>query len=108
SGKAIVSYVDEPRCQPTRGHLTLKANSAGQTVQGTVITNFNECTTGFSHFEGTDTNNNTFIVDVHDNGDPCTGDTFQLSATDQSAQPYANGPKFLGGGNIQDHGFLCQ
>src|SRR5947208_153791 len=106
--KATFGFVAGPGGQPTRGHLTLKENRAGQTVHGTVITNFTECLSGQSHFEGTDTNNNTFIVDVHDNGDPGTGDTFQLSATDQSAQPYANGPKFLGGGNIQDHGFLCQ
>src|SRR2546426_3270788 len=82
SGRATLGFVAGPGGQPTRGHLTLKDQSTGQTIHGTVITSFTECLSGQSHFEGTDTNNNTFIVDVDDNGDPGTGDTFQISGTD--------------------------
>jgi hypothetical protein len=73
-----------------------------------VITSFTECTTGVSHFEGTDTNNNTFIVDVDDNDELSTADTFQIRGVDQNGQPYANGPLPLSDGNIQAHGFSCQ
>src|SRR5205807_9735592 len=80
-----------------------------QTIHGTVITSMTECVSGVSHFEGTDTNNNTFIVDVADNADPGTGDTFQISGTDQNGLPYGNGPKFaprhLGGGRTTRHRF---
>src|SRR6266480_6900508 len=104
--KATFGFVAGPGGQPTRGHLTLKDNSAGQTVHGTVMFNFTECLSGQSHFEGNDQNGFGFQVDTGDHGDPGAGvDTFTISGTDQSAQPYANGPKFLGGGNIQDHGF---
>src|SRR5204863_3491978 len=67
--KATFGFVAGPGGQPTRGHLTLKDQSAGQTIHGTVITSMTECVSGLSHLEGTDTNNNTFIVDVGDNGD---------------------------------------
>src|SRR2546426_321047 len=106
--KATFGFVAGPGGQPTRGHLTLKDNSAGQTVHGTVITSFTECSIGQSEFPGTDTNSNQFGVQAADHGDPGTGDTFQISGTDQNGLPYGNGPKFLGGGNIQTHGYSCQ
>ena len=106
--KATFGFVAGPGGQPTRGHLTLKDNSAGQTVHGTVITSFTECSIGQSEFVGTDTNSNQFGVQAADHGDPGTGDTFQISGTDQNGLPYGNGPNFLGGGNIQTHGYSCQ
>src|SRR5438132_7579888 len=106
--KATFGFVAGPGGQPTRGHLTLKDNSAGQTVHGTVITSFTECSIGQSEFAGTDTNSNQFGVQAADHGDPGTGDTFQISGTEQNGLPYGNGPKFLGGGNIQTHGYSCQ
>ena len=107
SGKATFGFVAGPGGTPNRGHLTLKDNSTGQTIHGTVITSFTECSIGHSEFAGTDTNSNQFGVQAADNGDPGTGDTFQISGTDQNGLPYGNGPKFLGGGNIQTHGFSC-
>src|SRR5256886_1470175 len=106
-GKATFGFVAGPGGQPTRGHLTLKDHSTGETIHGTVMTSFTECLSGQSQFEGTDQNGSGFQVDTHDNGDPGTGDTFQISGTDQNGLPYVNGPQFLGGGNIQDHGFRC-
>ena len=101
--KATFGFVAGPGGQPTRGHLTLKDNSAGQTVHGTVITNFTECLSGQSHFEGNDQNGFGFQVDTADNADPGAGrDTFTISGA------YSNPGPLLGGGNIQDHGFLCQ
>ena len=107
-GMATFGFVAGPGGSPNRGHLTLKDNSAGQTVHGTVITSFTECSIGQSEFVGTDTNSNQFGVQAADHGDPGTGDTFQISGTDQNGLPYGNGPKFLGGGNIQTHGYSCQ
>jgi len=107
-GMATFGFVAGPGGSPNRGHLTLKDQSTGQTIHGTVITSFTECSIGQSEFVGTDTNSNQFGVQAADHGDPGTGDTFQISGTDQNGLPYGNGPKFLGGGNIQDHGFLCQ
>src|SRR5213594_689224 len=79
--KATFGFVAGPVGQPPRGHLTLKDNSAGQTVHGTVITSFIECTSGVSHFEGTDTNGVAFQVDAGDHGDPGAGlDTFTITA----------------------------
>ena len=101
--KATFGFVAGPVGQPTRGHLTLKDNSAGQTVHGTVITSFTECTSGVSHFDGTDTNAVAFQVDTGDHGDPGAGlDTFTITAG-----IYSNAGTLMGG-NIQDHGFLCQ
>ena len=107
-GRATFGFVAGPGGGgSTRGHLTLKDHSTGATIHGTVITSFTECLSGQSQFEGTDQNGSGFQVDTHDNGDPGTGDTFQISGTDQNGLPYVNGPQFLGGGNIQDHGFSC-
>src|SRR5437773_741942 len=68
--KATLGPLAGPGGQPTRGHLTLKDNSAGQTVHGTVITSVTECSLGKSHFDGTDSQQTTtFHVDVGDNGE---------------------------------------
>jgi len=107
-GMATFGFVAGPGGSPNRGHLTLKDQSTGQTIHGTVITSFTECSIGQSEFVGTDTNSNQFGVQAADHGDPGTGDTFQISGTDQNGLPYGNGPKFLGGGNIQTHGYSCQ
>ncbi len=87
----------------TRGHLTLKDQSTGQTIHGTVIDSMTECVFpgGQSEFRGTDTNNNGFVVDANDNGEPGTNDTFTISGA------YSNPGPLLGGGNIQAHGFSC-
>ena len=103
SGKATFGFVAGPGGQPNRGHLTLKDHSTGETVHGTVIFNFTECLSGQSHFEGNDQNDFGFQVDTADNADPGAGrDTFTISGA------YSNPGPLLGGGNIQDHGFLCQ
>jgi len=103
SGKATFGFVAGPGGQPNRGHLTLKDHSTGETVHGTVIFNFTECLSGQSHFEGNDQNGFGFQVDTADNADPGAGrDTFTISGA------YSNPGPLLGGGNIQDHGFLCQ
>src|SRR5256885_3393329 len=83
-----------------RGHLTLKDHGTGDTVHGTVINNFTECSSGQSQFDGTDTNNNGFVVEAGDNGEPGTNDTFTISGA------YSNSG-LLGGGNIQAHGYSC-
>jgi len=105
--KATFVFVAGPGGQPTRGHLTLKDDSTGQTVQGTVITSFTECLSGQSQFDGTDTNNNRFAVQAADNGDPGAGrDNISISGSDQNGVSYSNSG-LLGGGNIEDHGFRC-
>jgi len=101
-GKATFGFVAGPGGQPTRGHLTLKDQSTGQTIHGTVIINMTECISGVSHFEGQDQNGFGFQVDTGDNADPGAGrDTFTISGA------YSNPSPLLGGGNIQDHGFHC-
>jgi hypothetical protein len=109
-GKATFGFVAGPGGGgSTRGHLTLKDHSTGATIHGTVINNFTECLSGQSEFQGTDTNSRQFAVNADDNGDPGTLDTFQVDGFDQNGAAYSNGPppSFLGGGNIQTHGFLC-
>jgi hypothetical protein len=106
-GKATFGFVAGPGGGSTRGHLTLKDQSNGKTIHGTVITSFTECTTGSSHFEGTDTNRRPYVVDTADNGEPGNNDTFTIDGSDQNGASYFN-TGLLGGGNIQDHGFLCQ
>src|SRR5213076_1374533 len=105
--KATFGFVAGPGGQPTRGHLTLKDQSTGQTIHGTVITSFTECVSGQSEFDGTDTNNNPFAVQAADNGDPGAGrDNFTISGSDQNGVSYSNSG-LVGGGNIQAHGFRC-
>src|SRR5882762_5104843 len=102
-GKATFGFVAGPGGQPTRGHLTLKDHSTGETVHGTVINNFTECLSGQSQFDGTDQNGFRFQVDTGDNADPGAGrDTFTISGA------YSNLNPLLGGGNIQTHGYSCQ
>ncbi len=86
----------------TRGHLTLKDQSTGETLHGTVIINMTDCISGVSHFEGQDQNGIGFQVDTADNSDPGAGrDTFTINGA------YSNPGPLLGGGNIQTHGFSC-
>src|SRR2546425_250522 len=107
SGKATFGFVAGPGGTPNRGHLTLKDDSTGQTVNGTVINSFTECSLGQSNFNGTDTNNNAFAVQAADNGEPGAGrDSFTINGSDQSGFSYSNSG-LLGGGNIQTHGFSC-
>jgi len=102
-GKATFGFVAGPGGQPTRGHLTLKDQSTGETIHGTVITGFTECLSGQSQFDGTDQNGLGFQVNTGDNADPGAGrDTFTISGA------YSNPGPLLGGGNIQDHGYSCQ
>jgi hypothetical protein len=101
-GKATFGFVAGPGGGgSTRGHLTLKDHSTGETVHGTVVNNFTECLSGQSNFEGTDTNSNLFVVQAGDNGEPGNNDTFTISGA------YSNSG-LLGGGNIQAHGYSCQ
>jgi len=101
-GMATFGFVAGPGGQPTRGHLTLKDQSTGQTIHGTVITSFTECLSGQSQFDGMDQNGFGFQVNTADNSDPGAGrDTFTISGA------YSNPGPLLGGGNIQDHGFSC-
>ena len=101
-GKATFGFVAGPGGGSSmRGHLTLKDHGTGETVHGTVINNFTECLSGQSQFDGTDQNGFGFQVNTGDNGEPGTNDTFTISGT-------YNNTGFLGGGNIQDHGFLCR
>jgi len=102
-GKATFGFVAGPGGGgSTRGHLTLKDHSTGETIHGTVINNFTECLSGQSQFDGTDQNGLGFQVNTADNADPGAGrDTFTISGA------YSNPGPLLGGGNIQDHGFLC-
>jgi hypothetical protein len=108
TGKATFGFVAGPGGNPNRGHLTLKDHSTGQTIHGTVITSFTECVTGESEFFGKDTNNNDFHVNTADNGEPSTSDMFRIDGMDQNGQLYTKPPSFLGGGNIQAHGYSCQ
>src|SRR5882762_1164045 len=103
-GKATFGFVAGPGGGgSTRGHLTLKDHSTGETIHGTVINNFTECLSGQSQFDGTDQNGLGFQVNTGDNADPGAGrDTFTISGA------YSNLFPLLSGGNIQDHGFLCQ
>ena len=106
-GRATFGFVAGPGGGgSTRGHLTLKDQNTGATIHGTVINNFTECLSGQSRFDGTDTNNNAFQAEAGDNQPP-TADTFMISGVDQNGAAY-NNFNTLGGGNIQDHGFLCQ
>jgi hypothetical protein len=101
--KATFGFVAGPGGSPNRGHLTLKDQSTGDTVHGTVITSFTECVSpgGFSEFTGTDQNGFNFDVQANDNGEPGAGrDTFSISGN------YTNSGLLLGG-NIQVHGFSC-
>src|SRR5437867_911583 len=50
NGLATFGFVAGPGGTPNRGHLTLKDQSTGQTVHGTVITSFTECSLGQSQF----------------------------------------------------------
>jgi hypothetical protein len=107
--KATFGFVAGPGGDPKRGHFTLKDHSTDQRIHGNVITSFTECVNGTSQFTGTDANNNTFTINTDDNGEPGTGDFFEVTATDQNQTIlYQNGPKNLEGGNIQAHGFFCQ
>src|SRR6267378_609388 len=107
SGKATFGFVAGPGGTPNRGHLTLKDQSTGQTINGTVITSFTECSLGVSQFDGTDTNSNRFVVQADDNGEPGAGrDNFTISGSDQNGVAYSNSG-LLGGGNIQAHGYSC-
>src|SRR6266404_4256980 len=79
-GKPTFGFVAGPGGQPTRGHLTLKDQSTGETIHGTVITSFTECLSGQSQFDGTDQNGLGFQVNTGDNADPGAGrDTFTIS-----------------------------
>jgi hypothetical protein len=108
-GKATFGFVAGPSGgQTLRGHFTLKDHSTDQRIHGNVIASFRECLNGFSNFTGNDPNGtSTFNVNVDDNGEPGSGDFFQVTGTDQNAQTYENGPKNLDGGNVQAHGFAC-
>jgi len=110
-GKATFGFVAGPdNLGGFRGHLVLKDHSTGSTIQSNVIFSFTECnadTPSVSEFMGNDTNNQTFDAKAGDNGGPGTSDTFSINATDQNGAPYMNGPRQLGGGNIQAHGFTC-
>lgn len=101
-GRATFGFVAGPGGNPNRGHLTLKDHSNGQTIHATVINSMTECSGGSSFFEATDTNNNLVQVEVKDNGEPGTADTFTITAGG-----YFNSGT-LQGGNIQAHGFSCQ
>src|SRR5467141_1467241 len=102
-GKATFGFVAGPGGGgSTRGHLTLKDQSTGETIHGTVINNFTECLSGQSQFDGTDQNGFGFQVNTGDNADPGAGrDTFTINGT------YSNPGPLLGGGNIQTHGYSC-
>jgi hypothetical protein len=108
-GRATFGFVAGPGGTSVRGHLTLKDHSSGVVIHGTVMTSMTECSSGVSHFEGTDTRNNAFQVDVDDNGEPGAGqDTFTISGIKENGDPYINSGLLISGGNIQAHGFTCQ
>jgi hypothetical protein len=84
--------------QPS-GHLDFRDSSCGEIVERTNITNVlvtgNHVTiSGRAQINGASYD---FIVNVDDNGEPGTADTFKI----QVSNPYTNGPQTLGGGNIQ-------
>ena len=110
TGEATFGFIagtSDSATEPFRGHLTFKDHAANVTIHGTVIEDFTSCALGVSRFLGTDTNGNTFVVEVDDNGEPGGGsDTFSISGTDQNGQPYSNS-RTLEKGNIQAHGFTC-
>src|SRR5438094_3232631 len=98
-GMATFGFVAGPGGSPNRGHLTLKDQSTGQTIHGTVITSFTECSIGQSQFEGTDTNSRPFAVQAADNGEPGAGhDQFTISGSDQNGVSYSIS-RFLLSGN---------
>ena len=106
--KATFGFVAGPGGNPTRGHLTLKDGSTSQTIHGTVISSFTECSLGQAAFDGTDTNANPFSVQTADNGEPGAGrDNFTINGSDQNGASYSNSG-LLGGGNVQTHGYTCQ
>jgi hypothetical protein len=85
------------------GHLTYKDNGNGPSVQSTGITKYQVGATANSrHIEGTATVNGaagyTFAVDITDNGNPGSNDSFNISLSNG----YRAGGN-LGGGNIQLH-----
>jgi hypothetical protein len=107
--KATFGFVAGPGGDPNRGHLTLKDQSTGATIHGTVITSVTQCTSGQSQFQGAGTNNQSFQVATRDDAEPGAGrDEFQINGTDQNGMEYSNVVFLLGGGNVQTHGYLCQ
>jgi hypothetical protein len=85
------------------GHLTyIDHGSGGPKVKGTGVTDYVVVNTTTRHIEGTAEVNGqagfTYKVDVSDNGEPGTNDTFALTLSNGYA---ASGR--LGGGNIQIH-----
>jgi hypothetical protein len=102
TGKATFGFVAGPGGNPNRGHLTLKDHGMDQAIHATVINSMTNCSAGFSLFEATDTDGNLVQVEVQDNGEFGTADTFTITAG-----PY-NNTGVLISGNIQAHGFSCQ
>lgn len=110
SGKATFGFIAGKLDEETgtfQGHLTYKDHNSGATIHSSVIDNFTSCASGVSQFSGTDTNGNTFVARVKDNGEPGGGsDTFWITGLDQNGQPVDNN-RTLSSGNIQAHGFSC-
>jgi hypothetical protein len=103
--RATFGFVAGPGGQPTRGHLTIKDHSTGQTIQATVIDQLTlSCQGGVatSEFDATDPNNGAAVhVVVTDNGEPGTADHITFSGSYSNDSP-------LFGGNNQAHGIACQ
>ena len=88
---------------PGWGHLTYIDHGAGLKVKGTGVTLYAPSLTPTSrHIEGNDEANGapgTYRVDVADNGEPGSADTFGIGLSNG----YTQVPRTLGGGNFQLH-----
>jgi hypothetical protein len=93
------------------GHLNyIDHGPNGPRVRGTGVTAYKVVSTTSRHIEGTAAVNGqdgfTYQVDVADNGEPGTNDTFAVQVFGPGYSYSAGGT--LGGGNIQLHAPVCQ
>jgi hypothetical protein len=93
------------------GHLTyIDHGSSGPKVKGTGVTAYRVLSATTRHIEGTAEVNGqdgyTYQVDVTDNGEPGTNDTFAIQLSGPGGYNYSAGGT-LGGGNIKLHGPDC-
>ena len=108
-GKATFGFVAGPdNSGGFRGHFVIKDHSTGQTVHIDVIEAFSACAgSGTSTFAGSNTttgeSDNVTVSDVAEPGRD--NDKFRADGTYTTA---AGGLQTLLGGNIQNHGFICQ
>jgi hypothetical protein len=86
---------------PPSGHVLFIDHSADFRIESTEITSFKAgCTSTIVGVGQTDTGPADFTIEVHDDGEPGTRDTFSIQATNR----YPGNGDLLGGGNVQADG----